>query len=274
MDLDITYLTQQQHNAVVGHTIDYHHSIPSTMPLAHQLATQAATRSGTLVVADEQTAGRGRLDRRWEAPPGQALLVSIILKPPLPISPAFLPILAGVAAADALESLSPLLRGHVGCKWPNDLLLGNNMQDAGKTAGILVESAFGQDALTYAVMGIGINVNQTLATLPLAQPGAPPPTSLRTYTGQSLARTTVLLALCQALSELLRTPATDQILWSAWRRRLWTLGQMVAVRERGAEDAIFSGRAVDVTPDGALIVEDASGVQRSFSAGDVTLRGV
>ena len=86
MDLDITYLTQQQHNAVVGHTIDYHHSIPSTMPLAHQLATQAATRSGTLVVADEQTAGRGRLDRRWEAPPGQALLVSIILKPPLPIS--------------------------------------------------------------------------------------------------------------------------------------------------------------------------------------------
>jgi len=84
----------------------------------------------------------------------------------------------------------------------------------------------------------------------------------------------VLLALCQALSDLLRTPATDQILWSAWRRRLWTLGQMVAVRERGVEDAIFSGRAIDVTPDGALIVEDASGAQRSFSAGDVTLRGI
>jgi len=274
MDLNLTFLTQQLHNAIVGHTIDYHHSIPSTMPVAHQLAAHPATRSGTLVIADEQTAGRGRLDRRWEAPPGQALLVSIILKPPLPISPAFLPILAGVATADALESLLALLHGHVGCKWPNDLLLGNNMQDAGKTAGILVESTFVQSALTYAILGIGINVNQTAATLPPPQVGAPPPTSLKIYTGHLFERTTVLLALCQALNNWLGSPTSDQLLWSAWRRRLWTLGQMVSVRERGAEDVTFSGRAIDVTPDGALLIEDATGRQRSFSAGDVTLRGI
>ncbi len=102
MQLDLERLTQALQNASVGHTIDYQRTIPSTMPVAHEWALLPATRSGAIVVAEEQTAGRGRLERRWEAPLGEAVLVSIILKQPFPIEPLYLPLLAGVATADAV----------------------------------------------------------------------------------------------------------------------------------------------------------------------------
>ncbi len=274
MTLNLDFLTKQLHLCPIGHTIDYYQSIPSTMPVAHALAAQPATRSGTLVIAEEQTAGRGRLQRRWEAPPGQALLLSIILKPPLPVPVLLLPMLIGVAAVRALASLAPTLTGHVGIKWPNDLLVGNNMADAGKVAGILVESAFQGTEPAYVIVGIGINVNQAADSLPPAQPGAPPPTSLRLYAGTVLDRHTVLVALCQTLGALCATPISQMLLSGEWRAHLWTLGQWVVVRERGMDDDHFSGQAVDVTATGGLVVEDSQGQRRLFSAGDVTVRTV
>ncbi len=80
--LDLTRIAMSLNRSLVGHTIDYHASIPSTMHIAMELAALADTRSGTLVVAEEQTAGLGRLKRAWEAPASQALLLSLILKPP------------------------------------------------------------------------------------------------------------------------------------------------------------------------------------------------
>ena len=272
MQLDLPQLTRELQHSPVGHTIDYHERIASTMPVAHQWAAQPLTRSGTIVVAEEQTAGRGRLQRQWEAPAGEALLVSIILKAPFPFTPTQLPMLAGVATAQALERFAPALQGQIGLKWPNDVLLGHNLDDAGKVAGILLESTFQQTEIRYAILGIGINVNQTVASLPVGQPSAPRPTSLRSYTGQSFDRTTLLMALCQSLGEYLTADRPGVELSAAWRSRLWTLGQAVSVRENLDSEPVFTGRALDVTADGSLVVEAENGVQRIFAAGDVSIR--
>lgn len=272
MQLDLQQLTRELQHSPVGHTIDYHGSIASTMPVAHQLAAQPFTRSGAIVVAEEQTAGRGRLQRQWEAPLGEALLVSVILKAPFPFTPMQLPMLAGVATAQALEQFAPALQGQIGLKWPNDVLLGHNLDDAGKVAGILLESTFQQTEIRYAILGIGINVNQTAASLPVVQPSAPRPTSLRSYTGQSFDRTTLLIALCQALGEYVTADQPGVELSATWRSRLWTLGQVVSVRENLDSDPVFTGRAMDVTADGSLVVEAENGGQRIFAAGDVSIR--
>ena len=109
--LNITRIVVALKDAIIGHTIDYHPSTSSTMQVAHRLAGDASTRSGTLVVAEEQTAGMGRLQRRWEAPMAQALLVSLILKNEhLPSNLAHLPMMAGVAAVRAIAAeLSELI---------------------------------------------------------------------------------------------------------------------------------------------------------------------
>jgi BirA family biotin operon repressor/biotin-[acetyl-CoA-carboxylase] ligase len=184
-----------------------------------------------------------------------------------------------------LEAFAPVLSGYIGLKWPNDVLLSSglenhSMQDAGKVAGILVECAFQQSQLVYAILGIGINVNQESAALPSGQPGAPFPTSLRLYAGREFDRTELLIALCQSLgqslgqslSTLLTAHQPAQALITEWRSRLWTLGQIVTVRANQADDEAFSGRAVDVTADGSLVIEDESGVRRVFTAGDVSVR--
>jgi BirA family biotin operon repressor/biotin-[acetyl-CoA-carboxylase] ligase len=269
--LDLNRLAAALHQEPVGHTIDYHDSVPSTMPLARQLAHQPGTRTGTLVVAEEQTAGRGRFDRRWETPPGQALLLSLILLPPLPCALAQLPMRTALAVAYALERACPPLAGLVGLKWPNDVLLGHSMADAGKVAGILIESEWQADRLGPVVIGIGINVNQEAAALPASPPGAPPPTSVRNWLpGSPLQdRTALLVALCRALGEQFFATA-DDVAWQAWRDRLLTLGHEVQILADGR--LLCVGRAETVTPDGALIVVDEAGARHQLRAGEVTVR--
>jgi len=272
MLLDLARLRLALHDAPVGHTLDYHHTVASTMPLAHDLAKQPGTRSGVVVVAEEQTAGRGRLARRWEAPPGQALLLSVILHAPLPFAAAELSMRTAVAVALALEDAEPHLRGRVGLKWPNDLLLGDSPPVGSKVAGILIESAWQGDELRYSVLGIGINVNQGARELPAALPGAPTPTSVRSFLRQPepIDRTGLLQTLCHTLGEQLACAGEAPPIYGLWRARLWTLGQWVNVYEVGA--LVWQGQAVDAALDGTLFVVNARGEMRRFSAGEVTLR--
>lgn len=271
MLLDLKRLTTQLHNCPVGHTIHYHRQVASTMPLAHDLAAQPETRSGALVVAEEQMAGRGRHERRWDAPAGQALLLSVILKPPWGVETGQLPMAVGVAVVEALERFDSRLVGRVGLKWPNDVLLGQSREAAGKVAGILIENVYVGAGLGYAILGIGINVNQSAEMLPPRQAGAPPPISMRLLLDQAadqpLDRTTLLIALCEALDEATRLRSA---VFAAWRTRLWTLGTAVTVVERGS--VLCQGWAIDVAPDGSLLVEESSGVQQRFAAGDVSIR--
>ena len=98
------------------------------MQTAHELALQPETRTGTLVVAEEQSAGQGRMQRRWEAPFAQGLLVSLILKDDqLPQNPTQVPMLAGIALVRAIVQVAPELADEIGLKWPNDVLLGEDL---------------------------------------------------------------------------------------------------------------------------------------------------
>ncbi|MCB0072919.1 MAG: biotin--[acetyl-CoA-carboxylase] ligase, partial [Caldilineaceae bacterium] len=153
-------------HARIGHTVVALGSVPSTMPVAAAAMDDGATRSGLVVTAEEQTAGRGRLGRSWQAPAGQALLMTVALKPPdLPQPLSRLPMLAAVAVVEAIARSAPALDARLAIKWPNDVLL--QVPDAstqgdtvGKVAGILLESAFVGEEPAYALVGMGINVNQ------------------------------------------------------------------------------------------------------------------
>jgi BirA family biotin operon repressor/biotin-[acetyl-CoA-carboxylase] ligase len=146
-----------------------------------QLLVDVTLPEGALVVADHQTGGRGRLGRAWEAPPGRALLFSVLLKPPPERRLPELSLVAGVAVADALEHVVGLA---VQVKWPNDVMLRRR-----KVAGCLAEARDGA-----VVLGIGVNVNQTRDELP-ANAG-----SLFTLTGREWDRETVLSGVLDALS--------------------------------------------------------------------------
>src|SRR6266508_1312117 len=135
-------------------------SLPSTMARAAELATGGAAEGAT-VVAEEQTEGRGRLGRTWVAPPGSSLLLSVVLRPPLPRDAVWLMVAAaGVALAGAVEAAaaSPV---PVGLKWPNDLELGGR-----KAAGLLAEAHLEGQRLGWVVLGMGVNVAQRREDLP------------------------------------------------------------------------------------------------------------
>ncbi|MCB0082436.1 MAG: biotin--[acetyl-CoA-carboxylase] ligase [Caldilineaceae bacterium] len=251
------------------------------MPLAHQRADDDTVRSGTIVLADEQLAGRGRQSRRWETPPRQALLLSIIFQQPLPWALHEIPMAAALAAVQAVSSCWSTLSAEVGLKWPNDLLLGQNMASAGKFGGILVENSFYGTEISHVVVGMGINVLQSATMLPPAQPGAPPPTSLRHYLATnkqqvSCDRTDLLIALCLAWSALVAPSQESPTLQQRWRAKLWTLGQQVTVHagvgQPGSQNVLLMGEAVDVTPEGHLLVRDADGTLQRCTAGDVSIR--
>ena len=146
-----------------------------------QALVDTSLPEGAIVVADHQTAGRGRLGRTWEAPPGKALLLSVLLRPPLERSGPEISLVAGVAVADALERTLGL---SVQLKWPNDVMLRRR-----KVAGCLAEARDGT-----VVLGIGVNVNQTRDELP------PKAGSVLTLTGRELDREDLLATLLDDLT--------------------------------------------------------------------------
>jgi BirA family biotin operon repressor/biotin-[acetyl-CoA-carboxylase] ligase len=216
-----------------------------------------------VLVAELQVAGRGRLGRQWSAPAGLALTFSVLLDPRVP--PArwgWLPLLAGVALVDAVTATTEV---RPALKWPNDLLA----QDGRKLAGILcerVDTASGP----RAVVGFGLNVNQTAADLPLDTA-----TSLRLSGGQRLGREEVLVAILDGLGDRLSAwvhalgepDGGPDPLRSAYRARSATLGSEVRVQLPGTEE--LRGTAVDIDPDARLVVRPAAGADRVVAAGDV-----
>ena len=141
---------------------------------------------GAVAVCDEQTAGRGRLGRRWEAPPGKALLCSVVLKPPRERRTPELSLVGGMAAADCVE-LALGLAAQI--KWPNDVMVNRF-----KVAGVLADARNGE-----VVLGIGLNVNQARDELPSGT--THPPASLRTIDGRERDRAVLLVSLLERLEE-------------------------------------------------------------------------
>jgi len=238
--------------------IERFEDIGSTNTYLLERARQAAP-AGLVAVADHQSAGRGRLDRRWEAPAGSALLVSVLLRPRLEAHQAHLVTgavaLAAVAAVEALSGLRP------GLKWPNDLVVGE-----AKVAGILAEAdpsaPGGLPGTTAVVVGMGLN---------LTWPGPPEAggTSLLDATGKVLLRDDLLRAYLQELGArlgLLETAAGRGRLGTELEGALVTLGRRVAVT---TADSRFEGIASGLSPEGHLLVATAEGVVEVIT-GDVT----
>ena len=212
------------------------------------------TPEGLVVVADHQTAGRGRLGRRWESPPGVSLLASVLLRPN--IDPADLHLCTTAVALAAMDACQEVAGVGAVLKWPNDLLV-----DGAKLAGILAEAEFAGADLAAVVVGIGINVGW---------PGPPEAggTSLEAAAGSPVDRRVLLHALLAALSERragLEAAAGRRALADEGRRRCATLGQQVRVTLEGEE---ITGRAVAIDDAGRLVVETPAGSRR-VTAGDV-----
>lgn len=223
--------------------------VDSTQTVAFALAADGAA-DRTVVVAQAQTAGRGRRGRLWLDEPGASLLTSIILRPRL--EPARLPTLslaAGVAVVEALERVTGL---KPRLKWPNDVLV-----DGRKLAGILLESRIGPSPLV--VLGIGVNLAQRVFPADLAERA----TSVRLASGRRVDADTLLTALLESLDAWRTRLETEG--WAPirerWRALTETLGRRVSVD--GVE-----GVAVDVDEDGALIVAEGD-VRRRVVAGEV-----
>lgn len=269
----------------IGHRIFHYHSVASTMPIAHELAKDSAIRSGTLIVAEEQSAGRGRLERRWQAPPNSSLLMSLLLRADLlPSQPATLMMIAGIAAIDAITQNMPTLAGKCGLKWPNDIVLGDRETPFKKVGGVLIESQFSSGRLAYAVVGMGLNVQQRAEQLPQIHTGGVQATSLAAFTGTEWNRSTLLVAIARSWEQLLQQSRTDEsAVLQRWQEHLWTLGQQVVVTQAAsvtqtasatgsAGTIVCEGLALGVEADGALIVRDAEGIDHCVYAGDVSLR--
>jgi BirA family biotin operon repressor/biotin-[acetyl-CoA-carboxylase] ligase len=242
-----------------GHPIYLFHTIGSTNDEAKRLADSGAPE-GLLVVAEEQTAGRGRTGRTWITPLGQALAISLILRPAnLPLEQATrLTMLAGLAVCQAVEQVCAL---HPQLKWPNDVLLSGK-----KVAGLLLETALRGDQLDYAVLGLGLNVS-------FAPPAGTvdfPATSLQAEAGTEFDRQPLLRAILEQLEALYPlVGAPNQALYQAWSARLAMVGQAIVVRTAEGDQ---TGRLAGVTPDGALLLTPASGQTLTLLAGDVRLR--
>ncbi|MDQ7030868.1 MAG: biotin--[acetyl-CoA-carboxylase] ligase [Ardenticatenia bacterium] len=229
--------------------------VDSTNRVLLEWAARGATEGLTLV-ADHQTAGRGRRGRPWVAPPRTALLMSVVLHPARHAT-SLIPLLTGVAVADVLADMAGLTAE---LKWPNDVLVRGR-----KVAGILAEAVTVGDRVSV-VVGVGINMRvprSTLDALPLAA------TSVALETDRCPSRQALLLALLSRWEAHYQQLQQGRWTLDLWRARAPMLGRPITVV---AGDTTWSGTAIDVAPDGALLVRRPDGHVEALYAADVTVR--
>ncbi len=265
---------------VVGRRIIYFQRLSSTMDEAARLA-QDGTEDGTVVLAEEQTAGRGRFQRVWVSQAGD-LHMSIVLRPPIQALP-YLSILSGVAVVRAIRKTTGL---RPTIKWPNDVRMGGK-----KVSGILIENALQGDSVRYAIVGIGVNIALDPSTVDSIAHIA---TSLNVEAGKAVDPEVVLRHLLQELDSLyvpLRQPshqapllnppnpplakggeggfpeARVRVAMEEWRGLLETLGKRVVVRWH---DEVYTGYAEGVDEIGNLLLRLEDGTLATLPAGEVT----
>jgi len=223
----------------------------STNRIAMEMAENGVPH-GTVVVADAQTAGRGRMGRRWESPAGKNLYVSLLLRPSVPtVEAPLFALVAGVALADAVEAVGV----PASLKWPNDLYCGER-----KAAGILAEMASDPEGVRHVVIGVGLNVNMEEADFPPELRGTA--TSLRICGGRTFRRVDVLALLLNAFgtryAEFIAGGFAS--LRDGWDRRDLLRGRRVLLRRQvgegwGTADGLDTAGALRFLPDGGPAIE-------------------
>jgi len=242
-----------------GRTIVYKDTIDSTNRYAKELAEKGA-EEGTVVIANEQRRGKGRLDRRWVSPPG-GIWLSIILRPAIPLQEASkFTLLAAVAAARAIETagLNPEI------KWPNDILIGGK-----KVCGILLELSAQSDRIDYLVIGLGINANNDLDTIPIDS--REHATTLAAALGKKIDRRSLVATLLLELENRSKTLLAGgwQEILDEWMKRCRMFGRHIILRMLHGE---VEGEFVGVDQSGAIRIQLPGGEIKSFAAGDVSVK--
>lgn len=246
---------------IIGKEMKYFPSVDSTNRVAKALAYHGA-EEGTIVVAEEQDSGKGRLDRNFYSPRGKGIWFSVILRPKiLPHDAPKFTLMAAVAVAEAMARFN--LKAEI--KWPNDIMF-----DGRKLVGILTEITGELARITYMVIGIGINVNMSREDFPeeLQSVAA----SLAEMNGEDLSRVELFRAVLEEFDKLYREVSAsgfDKVI-ERWKKYNVTLGKNVRVISAGDGES-FTGKAIDLDEDGALVVETAKG-RRTVYAGDVSIR--
>ena len=256
-EFDLDRLQALLRTEFVGRAVSYHESVDTTMRLAAEQASAGAAE-GTVVIAEEQTAGRGRMRRSWVSPPGVNLYFTIVLRPTLD-QLRYLAVIAPLAVSLAIEETTGLFPR---IKWPNDVLI-----DGKKVAGILLESEITDGNVEYALVGPGINVNLDASAHEELRDIA---TSLRSELGRDVSREGVLAATLNHLESLYQALRRGEVVSMDWKQRLDTLGKPVRIERAGG--AVEEGTVVDADSDGSLILRRDDGSHVRVESGEVTLR--
>ncbi|MDA1475293.1 biotin--[acetyl-CoA-carboxylase] ligase [Bacillus changyiensis] len=239
----------------MGQVIYFKDSVSSTQKIAHELANNGSPE-GTIIVADQQTEGRGRMARVWHSPAGNGIWMSLILRPTIPVQKTpQLTLLAAVAIVQAIEEqtgISPEI------KWPNDILVNGK-----KTVGILTELQAEADQVHSVITGIGINVNQVASDFPddLKETA----TSLRLVSGKKIDRAaliqTILLTFEKRYQDYTRHGFQPiKLLWESYAL---TLNRQLTARTL---NGTFHGKSLGIDDEGVLLLETSEGIKRIYSA--------
>ncbi len=252
-------LEYYRQTAVIGKDVFYQETMDSTNTTAKELARTGAAH-GTLVVAESQTAGRGRRGRTWISDPGSGIFATLVLRPQLP--PDRIPLLTMTVGVAVVQTLRQLGLGDAWLKWPNDVWVGGR-----KMVGILAEMSGQIDQVDWVVAGFGINTHQTDFPGDLAAKA----TSFLRETGQQVQRAHLLMEVLRRLEQLLPLleQPTVQPLLNLFREFDRLTGQEVQVI---TPIETFSGQVLGITASGALLVRRSDGQEQSLLAGDVSLR--
>ena len=248
------------HTDWAGCEVRYFDTLDSTNICAKRMAEEGAP-NGTLVIADKQTAGRGRCGRTWETPKGTAIAMTLLMRPNLrPEKASMLTLVMGMAVTRAVNELYSL---NCQIKWPNDVIIHGK-----KVCGILTEMSAEMDRINYLVVGIGINANIPLESFP--EDIRDKAGSISGILGHDIDRVVFLQKILTYMENLYVDVLKNGFDWALdqWREYSITLGQLIDVV--GVQEQ-FAGVAEDIDEDGALLVRTDTGLRRVL-AGDVSIR--
>jgi len=259
--------TYQRATGRFGREFRYFTEVGSTNDVALAAARSGAAE-GLVVVADRQSAGRGRLQRRWEAPAGSSLLMSLLFRPPEPFAyfAGRITMVCGLSLVAAVSAVSGVA---VQLKWPNDLIheASGASGDWQKLAGMLSEVVLSEAGQPVAlVVGLGVNVNVAAGDLPALAPNAG---SLSALAGTEVSRVDLLDTFLSEIESRYANLLCGVDPVPAWREQLAWLGRPVVVH---SADGIIEGIVEDIDAEGALVLRLPGGETRRFLAGDVSLR--
>ncbi len=256
---------------ILGRKIHYLRTVDSTNNYAKKLASEGE-REGTVVVAETQTAGKGRLGRSWSSAGKKGIWMSLILRPQIP--PDVVQIVTLAAAVAVVKAFEKGIGVTAGIKWPNDIIL-----DGKKVCGILTEMSSEMEAVNFVVLGIGVNVNQLQEDFPDEVRSTA--VSLRIYRGKHesgeiclLHRSEIIKKILFELEQLyIKINNSDfKGIIESWKRYSVTLGKEVRVILKNS--SIYEGTAKDITKDGRLVIDCVDGVTRELLSGEVSVRGL